>query len=96
MTIQLNAILIHESDNVVTALADIPAGKQVRYRMADETTVLAAMEKIPAFHKVAVREIRKKEPIRKYGEIIGHALVDIGKGQHVHSHNLIGPGSTSL
>ena len=39
-------------------------------------------------HKYAVRDIKRGENIIKYGQPIGHALADIKKGEHVHSHNL--------
>lgn len=39
-------------------------------------------------HKYAVRDIKKGENIIKYGFPIGHALCDIKKGEHVHTHNL--------
>ena len=39
-------------------------------------------------HKYAVRDIKRGENIIKYGQPIGHALTDIKKGEHVHSHNL--------
>ena len=39
-------------------------------------------------HKYAVRDIKSGENVIKYGEPIGHAVCDIKKGEHVHSHNL--------
>ena len=39
-------------------------------------------------HKYALREIKKGEEIIKYGQPIGIAQIDIGKGEHVHSHNM--------
>ena len=39
-------------------------------------------------HKYAVRKIAKGENVIKYGSPIGHATVDIKKGEHVHTHNL--------
>ena len=39
-------------------------------------------------HKVALRDIKKGEPVIKYGFPIGEATEDIPKGGHVHSHNL--------
>jgi altronate hydrolase len=42
---------------------------------------------IPEGHKVATRAIASGEPIYRYGQIIGFASVDIGVGEHVHTHN---------
>ncbi|MBQ8836572.1 MAG: altronate dehydratase [Clostridia bacterium] len=39
-------------------------------------------------HKYAVRDIACGENIIKYGMLIGHAIADIKKGEHVHTHNL--------
>lgn len=39
-------------------------------------------------HKYANRDIKKGEDIIKYGFPIGHAVCDINKDEHVHSHNM--------
>ena len=39
-------------------------------------------------HKYALRDIKAGENIIKYGNPIGHATVDIKKGEHVHTHNI--------
>ncbi len=39
-------------------------------------------------HKYALRNIAKGENIIKYGSPIGHAVCDIAKGEHVHTHNV--------
>ena len=39
-------------------------------------------------HKYALCDIPAGENVIKYGNPIGHATVDIKKGQHVHTHNL--------
>ena len=39
-------------------------------------------------HKYALRDIKNGENIIKYGNPIGHAVTDIKKGEHVHSHNI--------
>ena len=43
---------------------------------------------IPAGHKVALRLIKKNEPIIKYGYTIGIAREDIHPQAHVHTHNV--------
>ncbi|MDD3155181.1 MAG: altronate dehydratase family protein [Victivallaceae bacterium] len=43
---------------------------------------------IPRGHKFALRTIEKGELIVKYGMPIGHALREIAKGEHVHTHNM--------
>lgn len=39
-------------------------------------------------HKYARVDIKAGENIIKYGQSIGHALCDIKKGEHVHTHNI--------
>ncbi len=39
-------------------------------------------------HKYALVDIKAGEKVIKYGNPIGHATVDIKKGDHVHTHNL--------
>ena len=39
-------------------------------------------------HKYALREIAEGENVIKYGMPIGHATCTIGKGEHVHVHNV--------
>lgn len=39
-------------------------------------------------HKYALTDIKAGENVIKYGNPIGHATVDIKKGEHVHSHNV--------
>ena len=39
-------------------------------------------------HKVALKDIKKGDTIWKYGQDIGIAKANIGKGEHVHVHNV--------
>ena len=49
---------------------------------------LAAKHDIPIGHKAALRDIKTGDTIWKYGQDIGKAIVDIGRGEHVHVHNV--------
>ena len=73
-------IRLHQTDNVVIARATLLPGTPV----ADG---LAAAERIPAGHKVAVRPIAPGEPVRRYGQVIGFATQPIEPGRHVHVQN---------
>ncbi len=68
-------------DDVAVAVAPLMAGELA-------TDGVIATADIPVGHKVALRAIAKGQPINKYGWPIGHALVDITPGEHVHTHNL--------
>ena len=39
-------------------------------------------------HKYALCDIKNGENIIKYGNPIGHAVTDIKKGEHIHTHNM--------
>src|SRR4029079_3076343 len=78
LTIRLNP-----ADDVVIARVAIPAGTA----LLKENNVRAART-VPAGHKIAVREVKKGAPVRRYNQIIGFATRDIAAGEHVHVHNV--------
>ena len=81
----MNKLLqITPNDLVAVALQPLAAGEPVSYG-AGEVTPLSD---IPMGHKVALRDIRKGEPVIKYGFPIGQATEDIPLGGHVHTHNI--------
>lgn len=85
----LNAMIVEAAkDNVIVAIEPIKKGDTVTYNCAGEEKSLTALEDITIYHKLAARDIKKGEPIIKYGEHIGLAARDIKKGEHVHCHNL--------
>ncbi len=49
---------------------------------------LTSCDDIPFGHKVALETIDAGDPIRKHGEVIGRATVDIPSGRHVHVHTI--------
>jgi hypothetical protein len=80
-----NALLIDPLDNVVTTLRVIPHGRSAVWAAEGRVAVL---QEIPAGHKVAIEAIVSGAVIRKYGHPIGTAGGSIGRGEHVHTHNL--------
>ncbi len=78
LTIRLNA-----ADDVVIARVELAAGTT----LVKEGNVPVAT-RVPAGHKVAVREVKTGQPVRRYNQIIGFATRDIHAGEHVHVHNL--------
>src|SRR6185312_15433722 len=75
---------IAPEDDVAVALSDIEPGVRVNV----SGSVFEISDPIPKGHKVSLREIRAGEAVRKLGWPIGCASRDIGRGSHVHSHNL--------
>ena len=74
-------IIADARDNVAVAISNLPAGVPLR-------DGLAASEAIPAGHKIALRSIKRGDPVIKLGQPIGIATDAIASGAHVHSHNL--------
>ena len=75
MTIRLDP-----ADNVVTSTRTLEAGTAV------EDVVTTGI--IPRNHKLASREIKAGEAVRKYAQVIGYATEVIVAGGHVHTHNV--------
>lgn len=84
------AIRINSADIVAVALEPLSKGTSVTLEAMDnvpEVTV-TLKEDITAGHKFAIRDIKKGEPVIKYGYPIGAATEDIEAGKHVHTHNI--------
>src|SRR5262245_28452494 len=80
-----DAVYLSPDDNICVVARNLPAGHTLD--IADAAIVLA--EPVRMGHKIAVREIRRGDFVRKYGQIIGQATETIEPGQWVHSHNLV-------
>jgi altronate hydrolase len=76
------ALRLNPEDNVGVALKELEPGAMINAEGVD------CREPVPAGHKVALLDIKARQPVRKYGQIIGFASRDIRAGEHVHSHNL--------
>jgi altronate dehydratase small subunit len=84
------ALIMHPNDNVATAVEEIRAGEKVSVPVAGNFLTLIAVETIPFGFKLALQEIPQGAIIRKYGETIGRASMEIAEGAMVHIHNLEG------
>lgn len=85
----INALLMDETDNVVTCVTEVPKGEQVVYRRGEEILTLTAEEDIPYCHKIALRDIPEGGEVTKYGELIGKATAPIAKGRWVSHENIV-------
>ena len=81
------AYVIHQNDNVATALDACPAGRDIALLGEAKIVALTAGEEIRAEHKVALVDIPKDGAVIKYGMPIGHAVTTIKAGEWVHLHN---------
>jgi altronate hydrolase len=75
---------LHRDDDVVIAVRELAPGTTVTI---DADTIVTQVS-IPAGHKLAIRDRRAGEPVRRYSQVIGYATATIEPGDHVHTHNL--------
>src|SRR5262249_34986660 len=80
------AVHLRPEDNVAIAARPLQPGQAVRIDGQSVTPT----SRIGLGHKIALRPIKKGEPVYKYGQIIGFASPDIEAGHHVHLHNVSG------
>ncbi len=83
------AIIIHERDNVATALVPLRAGTAVSMSVPGGQATVKIRNPIPMGHKFALRAIEQGQEVIKYGEPIGQATAPIAQGEHVHVHNVV-------
>jgi hypothetical protein len=85
------AIRIDHRDNVAMAMETLAAGETLSVLSDEATEVdrLTVTTAVPlAYHKIALTGIDEGDPILKYGEVIGYATAQIGRGEWVHLHNV--------
>jgi altronate hydrolase len=78
-------IRINEDDNVAVALSPLKKGERL---VSPSGGGLTVEDDIPGGHKIALADIEPGGRIVKYGFPIGAASVRIGRGAHVHTHNV--------
>ena len=83
-----NGLVINDNDSVLMAIAPVKAGEEIIYRHNGKKCTLVAITDVPIYHKAALTDIKKDEPIIKYGYKIGYAMKNIAAGEHVHTWNL--------
>lgn len=85
---KINALLIDDIDNVVTCVADVPAGADVFYRKGSEILSLKAEEDIPYCHKIALKDFAQDDEVIKYGESLGRTTIAVKKGHWLWDKNM--------
>lgn len=76
------SLMINPADSVVMLLEDGKRGDTVQ-TVKGEITLL---EDIEFAHKVLIVDLKKDEPVIKYGEEIGFMLEDASAGTWIHNH----------
>lgn len=84
----INSLIIDVKDNVAVVIKEIAKGEEINYKFDNEEKTLIAKDNIKIYHKFATKDIKKGDPIIKYGQHIGLAGTDIESGEHVHVHNV--------
>src|SRR5262249_36447923 len=78
------AIVLKPEDDVAIAKREIPAGAVLE----DEGARIEVKQDFRPGHKVSRRARRRRDEVRRYGQVIGFATRDIAVGDHVHTQNL--------
>ena len=81
---QKRSLLIHPDDNVAVLLEQAQKGDTV---MVNEKEI-TLLENIEFAHKVLLTDLKTEDFVIKYGERIGHMLVDVSAGTWIHNHNM--------
>ena len=87
---KLKAVILDSRDNVGVALMDLESGIKLDLKVDRQAIHVNLVEPVSYQHKFSVVPIRKGDRILKYGQVIGEATADIGLGEHVHVHNMVG------
>ena len=82
-------VKLNEADNVAIAVQEIKAGTKV----AED---LVTNHDIPQAHKVALKDIGAKEPVIRYGVVLGYAIEPIAKGDWINEFMLELPTPPSV
>ncbi len=84
--------IVHDkADTVgVAVVEDIQPGKDLTgwIMETDETITLKALDVVPLGHKIALGDLKAGDTVLKYGHDVGKIVAPVGKGHHVHVHNL--------
>jgi hypothetical protein len=79
-------LVLDPRDNIAVCLVDLNEGDVVE----QDDLEITVLSRIPRGHKIASSDIAKNDGIIKYGERMGHAVAPIARGEHVHTHNILG------
>lgn len=79
-------LVLDPRDNIAVCLVDLNEGDLIE----QDDLKITVLNRIPRGHKIASSDIAKHDGIIKYGERMGHAVAPIARGEHVHTHNILG------
>lgn len=79
-------LILDLRDNIAVCLTDLCVGELIE----QDDISITALNSVPRGHKIALKPIAQDAGVIKYGERMGHAVVPIAAGEHVHVHNVLG------
>ena len=78
------SLIINPADSVVMVLEDATAGDIVNA----PNGIVTLKDNVEFAHKVSIIDMKKGQPVIKYGEEIGYMLEDTPSGSWIHVHNM--------
>ncbi|MCZ8130508.1 MAG: UxaA family hydrolase [Steroidobacteraceae bacterium] len=85
-------LLVHDrKDNVgVVVVEGLEAGTEMLCVVTEDNSDFRMTSKmaVPIGHKIALVDLEVGDTAIKYGQDIGKVVAAVGKGEHVHTHNL--------
>jgi altronate dehydratase small subunit len=70
----MEGIVMHPKDNVVTVLRDIKKGEQISFLVLTEEYKIKCIQELNFGHKMAFKTIQNSEIVYKYGERLEERL----------------------
>ena len=83
------ALMLRPVDTVATVVEDVVKGDKICYVKDGEACSVIAKENIPAYHKIALRNMKTGEHVIKYGQIIGAMTADEEEGMWISHKNIM-------
>ena len=87
----IHFVVHDENDSVgVVVVEGVKAGQELSGWIMDQDKDIGVCAKsdIPIGHKLAIRALRDKDTVIKYGVDIGRTVAAIDVGEHAHVHNI--------
>jgi altronate hydrolase len=81
----IQAITIHENDDLAVALTDLPKGTKVSVNKKE----IELLQTINAKHKFAIQDFDTNQEVHMYNVIVGKAKYPIKKGEAITTANLV-------
>jgi (2R)-sulfolactate sulfo-lyase subunit alpha len=86
-----HALAHSAKDNVAVVVVEgFKAGTEALVVVTEDNTsfTVATEDDIPIGHKLALTDLSEGDTVIKYGQDVGRMVGAVGKGRHVHTHNM--------